>query len=62
MFNPPKTILQEVHLRISDEVWTALRDYKEFAGESSLSQAARKLLRERLTELGFLKEKTRHDK
>jgi DNA-directed RNA polymerase subunit F len=59
MFNPPKTMLQEVHLRISAEVWTALREYKEFAGESSLSQAARKLLRERLVELGFLNEKIR---
>ena len=44
---------------MSDEVWTALREYKEFAGESSLSQAARKLLRERLTELGFLNERIR---
>jgi len=62
MFNPPRMVLQEVHLRISAEVWRALREYAEFAGESSLSQAVRKLLRERLTELGFFKEKTRFDK
>ncbi len=58
MFAPRKTTLQEVHLRMTSEAWSALRDYSEVMGESSLAQAARKLLRERLTELGFLKERT----
>ena len=61
MFSPPKIVLQEIHLRMSEEVWTALRKYRDFANESSLSQAARKLLRERLTELGFLNQRIQED-
>lgn len=37
------------------EVWTAINEYCESIGESSLSLAVRRLVRERLVELGYLK-------
>lgn len=39
------------------EVWTAINEYCEFIGELSLSIAVRRLVRERLVELGYLKDK-----
>jgi len=39
------------------EVWTAMNEYCEAIGELSLSFAVRRLVRERLLELGYLKDK-----
>ncbi len=50
--------MQDIHLYMAGDVWRALREYSESVGEPSLSQAARGLLKERLTALGFLKERT----
>ncbi len=58
MFSPRRTLMQTIHLYMASDVWSALREYSESVGEPSLSQAARRLLKERLTALGFLKEKT----
>jgi hypothetical protein len=40
---------------MSTEIWTAVKEYAEAEDELSLSRAVRILLRERLTELGYLK-------
>jgi len=47
--------MQKVHLNIATDVWNALRLYSETIDEPSLSRVARLLLRERLTQLGYLK-------
>ena len=41
---------------MSPNLWEAVRKHAEAIGEPSLSHVARKLLRERLTQLGSLKE------
>jgi hypothetical protein len=47
----------EIHLRFGVEIWTTLRDYSEETGELSLSMAVRRIVRTRLIELGYVKEK-----
>ena len=44
-----------VHINMSPDLWEAVRKHAEAIGEPSLSHVARKLLRERLTQLGYLK-------
>ena len=56
IFNPGRRMnMQKVHLNIATDVWNALRLYSETIDEPSLSRVARLLLRERLTQLGYLK-------
>jgi hypothetical protein len=47
--------MQKVHLNIATDIWDALREYAKTIDEPSLSRVARFLLRERLTQLGYLK-------
>lgn len=44
-----------VHINMSQDIWDAVRKHAAAIGEPSLSHVARKLLRERLVELGYLK-------
>ena len=44
-----------VHINMSQDIWEAVRKHAEKLGEPSLSYVARKLLRERLVELEYLK-------
>lgn len=56
IFNPVKrVVVQKVHLSLDTEVWNAVRNHSLAIGEPSLSHVARILLRERLTQLGYLK-------
>jgi len=48
--------MQKVHLNIAMDVWDALREYSKTIEEPSLSRVARLLLRERLTQLGYLRD------
>jgi len=56
IFNPVgRVAVQKVHLSLDTEVWKAVRNHSLAIGEPSLSRVARILLRERLTQLGYLK-------
>ncbi len=57
-FLPQRRVTREVHLSITLEVWDAIKMYCEFIGEASVSLAVRTLVRQRLTELGYLREKS----
>jgi hypothetical protein len=52
-------ILREIHVKVGADVWDAVQEYCETIGELSLSLAVRQLVRERLSELGYLKDRTR---
>lgn len=54
-----KRILREIHVKVGADVWDAVQEYCETIGELSLSFAVRRLVRERLSELGYLKPRTR---
>ena len=56
-FSPERKQTHEIHLRFEVELWTALRDYSEETGELSLSMAVRRIVRARLVELGYVKQK-----
>lgn len=43
-----------VHINMSQDIWEAVRKHAQAIGEPSLSHVVRKLLRERLAELGYL--------
>ena len=58
MYTPQKRIKREVHLNMSEDVWNAISNYCETIGELSFSLAVRRLIRERLMELGFLKDRS----
>jgi hypothetical protein len=45
-----------VHINMAPDIWDAVRKYAAAADESSLSWVVRTLLRERLRQLGYLKE------
>ena len=51
-----KVPMQRVHLNIATDVWNAILVYSQKIDEPSLSRVTRMLLRERLTQLGYLKE------
>lgn len=55
IFSPKRMAMQKVHLYIATDIWNALREYSATIDEPSLSRTARLLLRERLTQLGYLK-------
>jgi hypothetical protein len=57
VFSPERKETHEIHLRFGVEIWTALRDYSEETGELSLSMAVRRIVRTRLIELGYVKQK-----
>jgi hypothetical protein len=46
---------------MSTELWTALQDYALKMGDETLSAAVRRLVREKLTELGHLKRDIEND-
>jgi hypothetical protein len=54
-FNPEKKPGRDVHVRISSEVSEAVTAYRKALGEESLSVVLRMLIRDRLTELGYLR-------
>ncbi len=51
---PQRRATREIHLNMGVETWNAVRQYCESIGELSISLAVRRLLRERLSELGYL--------
>ncbi len=53
-FNPEKKPGRDMHVRISSEVLEAVMAYREALGEASLSVVLRRLIRDRLAELGYL--------
>ena len=52
-----KDEVREIHLLVSVELWKAVANYCESLGERSISFGLRTLIRERLSELGYVKEK-----
>ena len=52
-----KDEVREIHLLVSVELWKAVASYCESLGERSISFGLRTLIRERLSELGYVKEK-----
>ena len=57
LFAPQKRTKREVHLRVTIDEWDALTAYCRAIGGASVNFGFRRLFRERLIELGFLKEK-----
>ncbi len=55
-FVPQRRMLREVHVKMRMDLWEAVTAYCRTLGELSASLAIRRLLRDRLTELGYLKE------
>jgi hypothetical protein len=49
--------MREVHLSLSVDLWKSLVDYCRSLGEHNISLAMRTLMRERLSQLGFVKGK-----
>ncbi len=58
-FSPQPKRAYDIHLYLGVEIWTALKDYSEETGELSLSVTVRRIVKSRLTELGYVKQKTR---
>ena len=56
-FSPQRKGMHEIHLHLGVEIWTALKDYAEEIGELSLSVAVRSIVRARLIELGYVKQR-----
>ena len=56
-FSPERKATRTIHLNLGDEIWAALKDYSEETGEQSLSMAIRRIVRARLLELGYVREK-----
>ena len=57
IFTAQRHVKHEIHLNMGFDVWKAIGEYCEAIGELSISLAVRRLIRERLTELGYLKER-----
>ncbi len=58
-FSPQRKGMHEIHLHLGVEIWAALKDYAEEIGELSLSVAVRRIVRGRLIDLGYVKQKSR---
>jgi len=58
-FSPQRKGMYDIHLYLGIEIWTALKDYAEETGDLSLSVAVRRIVKARLTELGYVKQKVR---
>ncbi len=56
IFVPQRRMVRELHLKMTMDLWQAVAAYCQTLDEPSASLAVRRLLRERLTELGYLKE------
>ncbi len=52
-----RTGFRDVHLMVAMDVWKAAWAYCQAMGEASVSYALRRLLHDRLVELGYLKER-----
>ena len=57
MYVPRKEEICKVHLSLGVDLGKALTDYCNALGEQNISLAVRTLLRERLSQLGYVKEK-----
>ena len=57
MYVPRKEEICKVHLSLGVDLGKALTDYCNTLGERNISLAVRTLLRERLSQLGYVKEK-----
>ena len=57
MYVPRKEEICNVHLSLGVDLGKALTDYCNALGEQNISLAVRTLLRERLSQLGYVKEK-----
>ena len=55
-FEPAKAAVRDLHLRVTLDLWNAIEEYTESVGEVSVNAAFRRLVRERLVEVGFLKQ------
>jgi hypothetical protein len=58
-FGPQRKQAHDIHLYLGAEIWTALKDYSEETGDLSLSVTVRRIVRARLIELGYVKQKVR---
>jgi hypothetical protein len=58
-FNPQRKGAYDIHLYLGADIWTALKDYSEETGELSLSVTVRRIVKARLIELGYVKQKVR---
>jgi hypothetical protein len=58
-FSPHPKGSYDIHLYLGAEIWTALKDYSEETGELSLSVTVRRIVKARLLELGYVKQKAR---
>ena len=57
MYVPRREEICNVHLSLGVDLGKALTDYCNALGEQNISLAVRTLLRERLSQLGYVKEK-----
>jgi len=57
LYVPRKEEICNVHLSLGVDLGKALTDYCNALGEQNISLAVRTLLRERLSQLGYVKEK-----
>jgi len=57
LYVPRKEEICKVHLSLGVDLGKALTDYCNALGEQNISLAVRTLLRERLSQLGYVKEK-----
>jgi len=58
-FGPQPKGAYDIHLYLGVEIWTALKDYSEETGDLSLSVTVRRIVKARLIELGYVKQKLR---
>ncbi len=58
-FTPQRKGAYDIHLYLGAEIWTALKDYSEETGDLSLSVTVRRIVKARLIELGYVKQKIR---
>ncbi len=58
-FSPQSKPAYDIHLYLGVEIWTALKDYSEETGDLSLSVTVRRIVKSRLIELGYVKQKVR---
>ena len=56
-FSPQRNETRTIHLNLGVEIWAGLKDYSEETGEQSLSMAVRRIVRARLMELGYVKQR-----
>ncbi len=57
LFTAQKRITRDLHVRVESDEWDAVKSYCQAIGGASVNFGFRRLVRDRLIELGFLKEK-----